>query len=104
MLGGAAVTVGLPFLDCFLNESGTALAATGAPPPVVFGTWFWGLGLNPGRPLEPKTEAWPNYVLPPDLAPIWRISQPRERLHRHEGAPWDGKTAHGHFSSATRPP
>jgi hypothetical protein len=54
MLGGGAVTVGLPFLDCFLNTNGTALA-NGAPLPVCFGTWFWGLGLNPGR-WEPKTE------------------------------------------------
>ncbi len=48
MMGGAAVTVGLPFLDCFLNMNGTALA-DGQPLPVNFGTWFWGLGLNPGR-------------------------------------------------------
>jgi len=48
MMGGAAVTVGVPFLDCFLNTNGTALAS-GAPLPVVFGTWFWGCGLNPGR-------------------------------------------------------
>src|SRR5689334_10186963 len=48
-LGGAAITVGLPFLDCFLNENGTALAATGTPLPVRFGTWFWGLGMNPVR-------------------------------------------------------
>ncbi len=50
MMGGAAVSVGLPFLDCFLNTNGTALAATGAPLPVAFGTFFWGCGLNP-RPL-----------------------------------------------------
>jgi hypothetical protein len=43
------VTVGLPFLDCFLNENGTALAATGAPLPTCFGTWFWGCGYTPGR-------------------------------------------------------
>jgi len=48
MMGGAAVSVGLPFLDCFLNTNGTALA-DGQKLPVVFGTWFWGLGLNPGR-------------------------------------------------------
>jgi hypothetical protein len=48
MLGGAAVSIGLPFLDCFLNTNGTALA-DGQQLPVVFGTWFWGLGLNPGR-------------------------------------------------------
>ena len=49
MVGGAAVTVGLPFLDGFLNANGTALASTGAALPVAFGTWFWGCGLNPGR-------------------------------------------------------
>ena len=47
-IGGGAVAVGLPFLDCFLNDNGTALAS-GAPIPVRFGTWFWGLGHTPGR-------------------------------------------------------
>jgi len=48
-LGGAAVTMGLPFLDCFLNSNGTALAATGAQLPVCFGTWYQGLGFDPGQ-------------------------------------------------------
>jgi Protein of unknown function (DUF1552) len=48
MLGGTAVSVALPFLDCFLNERGTALAS-GAPLPPVFGSWFQNLSLNPGR-------------------------------------------------------
>jgi hypothetical protein len=47
LIGGGAVTVALPFLDCFLNDHGTALAS-GAPMPVRFGTWFWGLGYSPG--------------------------------------------------------
>ena len=47
-IGGSAVAVGLPFLDCFLNDGGTALAS-GAPIPLRFGTWFWGLGHTPGR-------------------------------------------------------
>jgi hypothetical protein len=46
---GSAICVGLPFLDCFLNESGTALAANGQALPSVFGNWFQYLGLNPGR-------------------------------------------------------
>lgn len=50
-LGGAAVTVGMPFLDATLNDSGTALAS-GAPLPVRFGTWFWGLGHTPGRGIK----------------------------------------------------
>ncbi len=33
---GAAVCVALPFLDCFLDDNGAALAATGTPLPVVF--------------------------------------------------------------------
>ena len=43
LLNGSAVSVALPFLNCFLNANGTALAS-GAPMPVRFGTWFWGLG------------------------------------------------------------
>ncbi len=54
VLGGAAVSVGLPFLDWMLNDSGTALAA-GAPIPVRFGTWFWGLGHTPGHAVVGKT-------------------------------------------------
>jgi hypothetical protein len=53
MIGGGAVTVGLPFLDCFLDTNGTALAS-GAPLPVCFGTLYEGLGFNPGF-WEPKT-------------------------------------------------
>lgn len=48
-LGGATLGVGLPLLDCFLNTNGTALASTGAPLPVVFGTWLQSMGFNPGR-------------------------------------------------------
>jgi len=45
MINGAAVCVGLPFLDRFLNGNGTAFA-DGAMLPVRFGTYFWGLGLT----------------------------------------------------------
>jgi hypothetical protein len=50
-LGGMAATVGLPLFDGVLNDSGTAFAA-GAPLPVRFGTWFWGLGHTPGRGIK----------------------------------------------------
>src|SRR4051812_46303134 len=43
MMGGSAITVALPLLDCFLNTHGTALAS-GAPLPKCFVSWFQGLG------------------------------------------------------------
>jgi hypothetical protein len=54
MLGGAAISVGLPLLDAFLNTNGNAMAATGQSLPLLYGTWYWGLGLNPGY-WEPTT-------------------------------------------------
>lgn len=68
LLNGAAVSVGVPLLDIFLDSKGRAMAATGAPTPVRFGTWFWGLGVNPNRWFPDK--AGPNYDLKPELAPI----------------------------------
>lgn len=49
VVNGAAVSVALPFLDCWLDSSGRALAASGAALPVCFGIWWQGLGLTPGR-------------------------------------------------------
>lgn len=68
IVNGAAVAVGVPLLDAFLDTNGQALAATGAPVPVRFGTWFWGLGVNPNRWFPTKVGA--NYDLKPELAPI----------------------------------
>lgn len=64
---GATVAVALPYLDCFLNNNGTALAA-GAPLPVRFGTWFWGLGVTPSR--WHPTKVGQDYDLLPELTPI----------------------------------
>ena len=97
MLAGSAVSVGLPFLDCFLNENGTALAATGQPLPVRFGTWFWGCGLNPGR-WEPKK-----------IGADWDVQPETEFLRPHKAkvniysgmrAFLDGKPNGVHFSGA----
>jgi len=70
MLGGASVGVALPFLDVFLGESGKALASTGQPIPVRFGTWIWGCGFVPERWVPTTTGA--DYALPPDLEPLAR--------------------------------
>jgi len=95
VLGGGAVTVALPFLDCFLNENGTALAATGAPLPVRFGTWFWGCGLTPGRWVPEKIGA--GYAMPVELKPLEAF---RERLTIFSGfkANTDGKGAVPHYT------
>jgi hypothetical protein len=77
MLNGAAVTVSLPFLDIFLNENGTALAATGpgggTPLPSRFGTWFWGLGVDPNIFTPSSVGALKD--LPLQLQPIDKVKQ-----------------------------
>jgi hypothetical protein len=97
MLGGGAVTVALPFLDCFLNANGTALAATGAPLPTRFGTWFWGCGLTPGRWIPQKIGA--GYDMPPELKPLEAF---RDRLSIFSGfkANTDGKGAVPHYTGS----
>jgi Protein of unknown function (DUF1552) len=72
MLNGGVVTLGLPLLNCFLNSSGTAFA-TGAPLPLRFGTWFWGLGMN-SSVFVPKTIG-ANYDLPEELAALSAVRQ-----------------------------
>jgi hypothetical protein len=95
MLGGGMVSVALPFLDCFLDVNGTALAATGAQLPVRFGTWFWGCGLTPGRWIPSKTGA--GYDMPPELKPLAAF---KDRLTICSGfkANTDGKGAVPHYT------
>jgi hypothetical protein len=63
-MAGGFVGMGLPVLDTFLNGNGTAYADE-AKLPVRFGTYFWGLGLTPGR-WVPKTVG-ANWELTPEL-------------------------------------
>jgi hypothetical protein len=67
MLAGAAVNVGVPLLDCFLNTNGTALAG-GAALPVRFGTWTWGCGMTAARWIPQNIGA--DYDIPPELKAI----------------------------------
>jgi hypothetical protein len=73
MLGGTAVSVSLPLLEVFLNDNGTAFAATGQPLPARFGTWFWGLGVN-HNVFTPKTVG-ADYELPPQMQPLAKVKQ-----------------------------
>jgi len=71
-LGGAAVVVGTPILDQMLDSNGKAFA-NGAKLPVRFGTYFWGLGLTPGRWVPSKVGA--DYDLTPELSSLKDIKQ-----------------------------
>jgi hypothetical protein len=96
MLGGSAISVGLPYLDCFLNTNGTALAATGESLPICFGTWFWGLGFNPGR-WEPK-KVGAGYDMNVELA---ALQAHRSKMNIYSGMKTflDGKAAAPHGST-----
>jgi hypothetical protein len=72
MLGGSAVTVGLPLLNYFLNGNGTALAS-GEALPTRFGTWLWGLGMNAAIFTPKKTGA--NFDLPPEIECLKGVQQ-----------------------------
>jgi hypothetical protein len=87
MLGGAAVTVSLPFLDCFLDSRGTALAA-GTALPLCFGTWFYGCGLNPGR-WEPKTTG-TNFDFGPEMQ-LLSAHQKKLNVYSRMSALLDGR-------------
>lgn len=97
MLGGTAVTVALPFLDCFLNSRGSALAATGAALPTVYGTWYWGLGLNPGR-WEPA-QTGKIAALGPEMQPLERF---KDKINLYSGMSvyLDGRPFKVHHSGA----
>lgn len=66
-LNGAAVSVALPFLDAFLDGNGRALAS-GAPIPLRFGTWSWGLGMSRDVFVPKRTGA--NFDLPEEIAAL----------------------------------
>jgi uncharacterized protein DUF1552 len=67
MLNGGVVTLGLPILNCFLNDNGTAWA-DGTPLPLRYGTWFWGLGMN-SQVFVPKTVG-AGFDLPEELSAL----------------------------------
>ena len=68
MFQGSAAVMALPFLDCFLDSKGQALAATGSKIPTRFGTFFWGCGLTKALFLPKSTGA--NYEDMPQLASL----------------------------------
>jgi len=93
---GSTVVMGLPILESFLNDNGTAFA-DGTELPPCFGSWFFGLGLTPGR-WEPKVIG-SNYELPEHIAALEPI---REKLNIFSGLQifLDGKVNQNHISGA----
>ncbi|MFK7863276.1 MAG: DUF1552 domain-containing protein [Pseudohongiellaceae bacterium] len=71
-LNGGVVTVGLPLLNVFLNENGSALAS-GQPLPLRFGTWSWGLGMSKEIFVPKKTGM--NFDLPPEIASLAPVQE-----------------------------
>lgn len=100
LMRGAGVAVGIPILDAFLDNSGTAFAATlgGGRLPVRFGTWFWGCGMIPDRWQPKKVGA--GYDLPPQLAPIEAVRQHVSILSGFD-VPLEGKGNLPHISGNT---
>ncbi len=95
VLAGSAVTVGLPLLDCVLNENGTAFADTGAPMPTRFVSWFWPLGLGEGS-WWPKT-AGADYEMPFELAALKPFKK-KMNLYTGSQVVLDGSSNVTHFT------
>ena len=93
---GSTVVMGLPILDSFLNSNGTAFA-DGTELPPCFGSWFFGLGLTPGR-WQPEVIG-SNYELPEHVAVLQPI---KEKLNIFSGLQifLDGKVNQNHISGA----
>jgi hypothetical protein len=70
VLGGAAVAIGLPTLDLFLDSRGRALACGGVIPK-RFGLFFWGNGIRPEK-WVPSGEG-TDWILSEELAPLVNV-------------------------------
>jgi hypothetical protein len=75
-LGGALVSIGLPALEIFLNDSGSAYADEGPGDsgfPQRFGLFFWGNGMLPDR-WTPEKEG-SDWELSEQLAPLANVKE-----------------------------
>ncbi len=97
LLGGGAVTVGLPFLDAWLNDSGTALAANDAPLPVRFGSWYWGMGHTPGHAIVEKKETSPGIGFLEETAAL-KPFKDKLSYFGNFNMPLDGRSNYTHFT------
>ncbi|MFL2771934.1 MAG: DUF1552 domain-containing protein [Rhodospirillaceae bacterium] len=95
-MGGGTFSLALPFLDCFLNDSGTALAS-GAPIPVRFGTWYWGMGHTPGAAVTAKQSTSPGIEFLQETASLIPHKD-KMTYFGNFNMPLDGRSNYTHFS------
>lgn len=95
MINGTAAAVALPFLDCFLDSKGKALAATGENIPTRFGTYFWGCGLTK-QMWVPKTTG-KNWEITPQLKPLESIKD-KINVFSNFRIPFDDNPNYQHWS------
>ena len=95
MFHGSAATMMVPFLDCFLDSKGQALAATGQKVPTRFNTFFFGCGLTK-QLWVPKT-AGQNYETTAQLKPLEAY---KSKLNVFSGLriPFDDNPNYQHWS------
>lgn len=96
MMGGGVVSLTLPFLDCFLNNNGTALAS-GAPIPTRFGTWYWGMGQTPDRAVKDKIATGPGIEFLEETEALIRHKDKLNYFGKFN-MPLDGRSNYTHFS------
>ena len=94
---GALAVMGLPFLDCFLDSKGKALAATGRPLPTRFNTFFFGLGLT--KQLWIPKNGGKDYEMTSQLKPLEAY---RSKINVFSGlrVPLDDNPNYQHWSGA----
>lgn len=96
-LGGSAVTLAMPLFDCLLNTNGTAIAATGAPLPVRFGTWYWGMGHTPGHAIAEKRQTGPGIGFLDETEAL-KPFESQLNFFSGYGMPLDGRSNYTHFT------
>jgi hypothetical protein len=97
MFQGGMAAVAMPFLDCFLDSKGLAVAATGRALPTRFNTFFYGLGLT--KQLWVPKETGKGWTMTPQLKPLEPY---REKLNVFSGSlvPLDANPLYQHWSGA----
>ena len=97
LLDGAAVSLSLPFLDYALNGNGTALAASGKPLPLRFGTWYWGMGHTPGHAIADKAQTGAGIGFLEETQALKPLAD-QLNFFSGFGMPLDGRSNYTHFT------